>query len=68
MKRGAVIGCGCTKSIGEYNIAKCLLDNNIPFEKEYVFSDLIDKKHLRYDFAILNKNQEVIRLIEFDGE
>lgn len=68
LKKGTVIGCGCTKSIGEYNIAKCLSDNNILFEKEYVFSDLIDKKHLRYDFAILNKNQEVIRLIEFDGE
>lgn len=65
---GKVIGCGCSKSIGEYKIAKLLSSNNILFQNQYTFEDLKDKKQLRYDFAILDKNGEVKRLIEFDGE
>ena len=61
------IGCGCSSSIGEYNIAKCLSDNNISFKKEFAFSDLKDSYCLRYDFAIFNKDNILIRLIQFDG-
>lgn len=57
--------CGCIKSsIGEENIAKILIENNIEFEREYSFKEL---GALRYDFAIM-ENGEVVRLIEFDGE
>ena len=52
-------------SIGENKIKQILIDNNIKFKSEYVFSDLPNR---RYDFALLNKNNEVIQLIEFDGE
>lgn len=58
------ISCGCQKSIGEFNIAKILKDNNISFIKEYKFPDSL----LRYDFAILDLNNNIVRLIEFDGE
>lgn len=58
------IGCGCQKSIGEFNITKILKDNNISFIKEYKFPGSL----LRYDFAILDLNNDIIRLIEFDGE
>ena len=68
LRSGKVIGCGCSKSIGEYNIAQILSKNNIIFQKEYTFPDLKDKKLLRYDFAILTEQGEVSRLIEFDGE
>ena len=68
LRSGRVVGCGCSNSIGEYNIAKLLSSNNILFQKEYTFKDLKDKKQLRYDFAILHKNEQVKRLIEFDGE
>jgi hypothetical protein len=34
--------------------------------KEYSFSDLKNKKVLRFDFAIIENNQ-IVRLIEFDG-
>lgn len=34
--------------------------------KEYSFSDLKNKRVLRFDFAIIDNNK-VIRLIEFDG-
>lgn len=58
------IGCGCVKSIGEKNIYNILTKNNIFFIKQYTFPNT----KFRFDFAILNKNQQIIRLIEFDGE
>ena len=58
------IGCGCQKSIGEYNIIQILNNNNIDYIKEYCFPH----SKLRYDFAIVNENKEITRLIEFDGE
>ena len=56
--------CGCQKSLGEFNIIQILNKNQIKYIKEYCFSDSL----FRYDFAILNDNKEIIRLIEFDGE
>ena len=53
------ISCGCQKSIGEYNIIQVL-----KYIKEYCFPH----SKLRYDFAIVNENKEIVRLIEFDGE
>lgn len=59
------VSCGCKHmSIGEYNIQKTLMDNNIPFINQYVFVDLPKS---RYDFAIVLGN-DVLRLVEFDGE
>lgn len=65
---GKQISCGCVKSIGEFNIIQCLKNNNINFSKEYTFNDLKDKHLLRFDFAIFDNNNNLIRLIEFDGE
>lgn len=69
LKKGGVQSCGCiTKSIGETNIAKILTENNIPFQEQVSFPDLKNKKPLRYDFGIYDKNaNSLIRLIEFDG-
>lgn len=65
LRSGFTQSCGCINySIGEQNIKKILDENNISYIKEYTCSDL-DKK--RFDFAILQNNQ-IIRLIEFDGE
>ena len=58
------IGCGCQKSIGEYNIIQILNQNKVSYIKEYCFPN----SKLRYDFAILDENKKIIRLIEFDGE
>lgn len=41
-----------------------LKDNNISFISEFKFNDF---KNRRYDFAILDDNGNVIRLIEYDG-
>lgn len=60
--------CGCLNgSIGEKNIEKLLKQSDIRFKKEYSFEDLKDKKKLRFDFAIFDKNNNLIELIEFDG-
>lgn len=64
--------CGCMRnqSYGEREIEKLLKDNGIKYKKEYSFSDLKSPHGgvPRYDFAILDEKDNVIRLIEFDGE
>ena len=57
--------CGClNSSVGEEEIKDILKSNNISFIQQYKFEGSL----LRYDFAILNNSNKVIRLIEFDGE
>lgn len=58
------ISCGCQKSKGEFNISQILNINNIKYQKEYQFPN----SNYRFDFAIFDKKNNVIRLIEFDGE
>lgn len=58
--------CGCIRtSIGESNIENILKQNNIKYISQYTETNLHRKK---YDFAILDDNNNIIRLIEFDGE
>lgn len=68
--QGNTCSCGCIKqSYGEHSIIDVLEKNHIHYKKEYTFSDLlgIGGGHLRYDFAFLDDNNQVIRLVEFDG-
>ena len=58
------VGCGCQKSIGEFNIIQILQQNNIKYYKEYCFPNSL----LIFDFALLDKDNNIYRLIEFDGE
>lgn len=58
------ISCGCQKSLGEFYIIQILNKNNIKYKKEYVFPE----SNYRFDFAIFNNQDQLIRLIEFDGE
>ena len=60
-----VSSCGCINfSIGEKNIEQCLQENNIIYKKQYIFPDLPRRY---FDFAIFDKNNKLIELIEFDG-
>jgi hypothetical protein len=70
LRNNHTISCGCIRSIGEYNIAKLLKENNINFKKEISFNNLIGKNNnkLRFDFGIYNEKWELIKIIEFDGE
>lgn len=63
--------CGCLKqSHGAFLIEKFLQEHNIKFKKEYTFYDLKspNKGTLRFDFAIFDKNNNLIQLLEYDGE
>ena len=67
---GNTKSCGCLRhtSIGEDEIEQILKNNNIPYIKQPTFSNVKDKIVLRYDFGIINECQQIIRLVEFDGE
>lgn len=55
-------------SKGEKKIEKWLKDNEITYEREHTFDDCVDNRKLPFDFAIFNKYDELILLIEFDGQ
>lgn len=68
LRTGQIRSCGCVKSFGELKIIEILNKNNILYKKEYTFNDLKDKQNLRFDFAILNNQNRLLGLIEFQGE
>lgn len=55
-------------SKGEAKIAALLKENRIPFKQEFTFPDLKWKGKLKFDFAIFNLKEELIALLEYDGE
>lgn len=74
VERGKLISrgqssCGCKNSIGELHINNLLSQNKIKYISQYTNSDLISPNngYLRFDFAILDEENKIIRLIEFDG-
>ena len=58
----------CPRSTGEERIANYLTDENIPFEIQFSFPDLIYKKPLKFDFAVLKHDGNLDFIIEFDGK
>lgn len=62
--------CICCLSYKEYQINCYLKEKNIHFKTQYVFNDLVSKNNrcLRFDFGILNDNNELKGLIEYNGE
>lgn len=59
-----VRSCGCLgSSYGEKVIEDILKENSIKYIKEYRIQNL-----KRFDFAILDEKENIVRLIEFDGE
>ena len=50
-------------------ITKILQENNINFKREFTFSDLLGDGggRLRFDFGILDANDNLLYLIEYDG-
>jgi len=69
---GNTKSCGCIgNSVGEYKVQQILLEKGIKFSKQYSFSDLRSDSGgglLRFDFAVLNSDDSVCCLIEFNGE
>ncbi len=61
--------CSNHKSIGEQQIETLLTNNNIKFIRQYSFQDCISPKigQLLFDFAIIDNNNNLLYLIEYDG-
>ena len=70
LQSGDTKSCGCLQSWMENQINKLLNSNNIKFETQYSFDDLYYKSSsylLRFDFGILNNNNNIVGLIEYNG-
>jgi len=57
----------CYQSKGESKVRGILEKNNVYFESQYSFPDCRDTLPLRFDFAILNRDDTLNMLIEYDG-
>lgn len=70
LTRGHTRSCGCTRSFQEELITKLLIEYKINYSRQYTFTDLKSEKNgtLRFDFAIFNSSQELMGLIEYQGE
>lgn len=57
LRSGISTNCGCKRSVGEAKISQILKENNIKFQREYTFSDLLGDGggRLRFDFGILDE-------------
>jgi hypothetical protein len=62
-------GCKkCKESRGEFLIEKFLTDKKLNYKKQYEFENLMFKKKLRFDFAVLNSDDTLDCLIEYNGQ
>ena len=59
----------CKKRVykGEEKVYNYLISNDIPFYREYSFKDCKDNVALRFDFAVFDKKENLLCLIEYDG-
>lgn len=64
---GAIASCGCLRSKGEQKIKSLLTEHSVNYKTQYWFSDLKDKKYLYFDFAILNGDNTIKCLVEYQG-
>lgn len=68
---GTKKSCGCIISAGEMNIRQWLNEREINYSTQFHFKDLYVTKPqwpLLFDFAILNEDNELLFLIEYQGE
>ena len=65
---GETKSCGCLHSKGELLIESLLKEHNINFKREFSYKDLyVNKGRAKFDFAILDDDDEVKLLIEYQG-
>lgn len=58
----------CKGSKGEKEIASFLIKEKISYQQEYTFKDCRYKCVLPFDFAIFDKNNSLVFLVEFHGK
>ena len=72
LRSGNTTNCGCEriKSKGEIAVEDFLTKNNIKHLSEYTFDDLRNKSGnlLRFDFAVLDDDNNVKMVIEYQGK
>ena len=68
LKNNKITSCGCVRSRGNSYIKNFLKLHNINFKDEYKISQCKDKQPLPFDFAIFDKNNNLILLIEYQGK
>lgn len=71
LKSGNSLSCGCHKETrGEKAIKDYLDIRGIPYETQYTLSGFSNLKYgaYRFDFGVLNKESDLLCLIEYDGE
>lgn len=68
LKSGNTTSCGTTQSRGELKIKTLLDELNIRYKQQVHFQDLKYKNYLYFDFGIYNDNNELLFLIEFQGQ
>lgn len=67
---GDTSSCGCINSKGNMTIHRLLTLKGIKFSTEYVFPDLYGdyERQLRFDFALLDNDENLLGLIEYQGD
>lgn len=73
LRSGHTRSCGCLKeqSYGSYLVEQYLIKHNIKYQKEYRFDNFYadTPNHIyRFDYGILDINNNLICLIEWDGK
>ena len=70
LSTGDTSSCGCINSKGNMTIHRLLALREVKFETEYVFPDLFGDggRQLRFDFAVLNEDNSLKCLIEYQGD
>jgi len=58
----------CSESKGEKQISQYLDNNNVKYIPQYKFKDCRNIRPLPFDFAIFDNNNDLICLVEYDGE
>lgn len=67
LTNGRVFSCGCENSKNNALIYKILQENNINFQREFLFDDCKFKERLPFDFAIFDSDNNFLCVIEFQG-
>lgn len=58
----------CNESKGEKKVFDYLTKYQVLFDTQHTFDDCKHKRKLPFDFVIFNEKNEIIQLIEYDGE
>jgi len=69
--RGLIKSCGCIKSQAEKFIREYFQKNNINFDTQVCFEDLVNPETghvIYYDFALKDKSNNIVALLEYQGK